>query len=74
MLTLSQLKTNDRMRLKYMLGNDILKELADNDPKFLELNFQKQKELFEAEIDKFVEIYKPIATNPYLLDTQNQNE
>lgn len=71
MLTLSQLKTNDRMRLKYMLGNDILKELADNDPKFLELNFQKQKELFEAEIDKFVEIYKPIATNPYLVDTEN---
>src|SRR5690606_21680664 len=71
MLTLSQLNTNDRMRLKYMLGNDILKELADNDPKFLELNFKKQKELFEAEIDKFVEIYKPIATNPYLVDTDN---
>lgn len=71
MLTLSQLKTNDRMRLKYMLGNDILKELADNDPKFLELNFKKQKELFDAEIDKFVEIYKPIATNPYLVDTEN---
>ena len=66
MLTLSQLKTNDRMRLKYMLGNDILKELADNDPKFLELNFVKQKQLFEAEIDKFVEMYKPVNTQPYL--------
>lgn len=73
MLTLSQLKTNDRMRLKYMLGNDILKELADNDPKFLELNFKKQKELFDAEIDKFVEIYKPIATNPYLVETNTEN-
>jgi len=71
MLTLSQLKTNDRMRLKYMLGNDILKELADNDPKFLELNFKKQKELFEAEIDKFVEAYKPTPTQPYLVDTEN---
>ena len=70
MLTLSQLNTNDRMRLKYMLGADILKELADNDPMFLELNFKKQKELFEAEIDKFVEAYKPTPTNPYLLDTQ----
>jgi len=66
MLTLSQLKTNDRMRLKYMLGNDILKELSDNDPKFLELNFEKQKQLFEAEIDKFVEMYKPVNTQPYL--------
>lgn len=71
MLTLSQLKTNDRMRLKYMLGNDILKELAGNDPKFLELNFQRQKELFESEIDKFVEAYKPTPTQPYLVDTEN---
>ena len=71
MLILSQLKTNDRRRLKYMLGNDILKELADNDPKFLELNFQKQKELFEQEIDNFVEAYKPTPTNPYLVDTDN---
>ena len=71
MLTLSQLKTNDRMRLKYMLGNDILKELACNDPKFLELNFQRQKELFESEIDKFVEAYEPTPTQPYLVDTEN---
>jgi hypothetical protein len=71
MLTLSQLKTNDRMRLKYLLGADILKDLVDNYPLFLEISYKRKRELFEQEIDKFVEIYKPIATNPYLVDTEN---
>ena len=72
MLTLSQLKTNDRLRIKYMLGADIIKELADSDPMFLEMNFDKQKQLFEAEIDKFVEAYKPTPTQPYLIETQEE--
>jgi hypothetical protein len=56
-----------------LLGADILKDLVDNYPLFLEISYKRKRELFEQEIDKFVEIYKPIATNPYLVETNTEN-
>ena len=66
MLILSGMKQNDALRLKYLLGVDIIKDLIQETPAFINFTFEKQRAAFEEKILAFVEMYKPEEQPTYL--------
>lgn len=64
-LILSQLPKDNPYYIGYVFGNEIINELSQTITGFYDLNFEKQKQLFDARVLELIPMFEIKPNNPY---------